>query len=819
MVEMRLKSRTEKRRLIILILVGLTAILFTSAVAYGVEYQNIYTDYQKFYSHFSPAGKHTDTESYKYNPSLTLEQNLDRRHANCNDCHDPHSATRSSSPLGSYFGAGTQANVSGVKVTVWDSNLTVDSDSPTNGNPADDNKFAFVSSVVKEYELCFKCHTRYSFDFQLYKNTYGRDLQFNWTKRRYYLPGDPGTDIIVPESDLTVEFNPNNPSFHPVVAHGQTAGTQNLPWADNRVFNETFMPGLSADSRIKCTDCHGSDTTNVRGPHGSTNKYILKKRAPTEEPTVSRTGYDLGSIIVNPSSQPYNMTWYVRTEDLICYNCHDMRYFGPGRGHPSRAKHWQNCQWHRPIALDQVGCASCKVTPIHGSATNRYMMLLKPKRGEPNNLSWCYNCHDYVPGQVGGYEGGHPSCPRFYSEADDGSEVEETRVHFQSARRSEESEYFVPLPTPDMPTLKGLGTEAAYRHETREDDYILFKEGKPKDENGFYKIRFDQPSLGDRPDGVPVGEEGYEDSISLWTIDHKKGTQPYLTNDGGIVNVASSDIKKPIKAEDSYGNNIMDKITSKSQSESDRDGWFSGTIGYGNTIDEIYKKGNHFILDFGDVRSANKLYLLFKVNELKGGKLPILVQTKDDKGKWVTRGSARHAEDRYGALDLTKNIDRESKHFQVKVIPTLNFIDWMGIATETQPCKVTKLELSKAEYTEAVSPDSSSVIPREARNPEDVTAILKSRDGSYQKFDYQDTAYLYFKIPAKDKDSKRDFVFAPVGYFETGGTPPEGAFIRPITAEKAQDFAQVSPAGGYANHYNITPIDIDEWNERYATKP
>lgn len=816
-MEMRLRSRTEKRRLVILILLGLTAILFTSAVAYGVEYQNIYTDYQKFYSHFAPPGKHTDTESYKYNPSLTLEQNLDRRHANCNDCHDPHSATRSSSPLGSYFGAGTQANVSGVKVTVWDSNVTVDSDSPTNGNPADDNKYAFVSSVVKEYELCFKCHTRYAFDFQLYKNTYGRDLQFNWTKRRYYLPGDPASDIIIPESDLTVEFNPNNQSFHPVVAHGKTSGTLQLPWADNRLFNETFMPGLSADSRIKCTDCHGSDSTTVRGPHGSTNKYILKRRAPTEEPKITRTGYGIGSRNYGTYRQPtysYNMTWYVRTEDLICYNCHDIRYFGPGRGHPSRGKHWYNCEWHRPIALDQVGCASCKVTPIHGSATNKYMMLLKPRRDNPNDLSWCYNCHDLPPGQPSSYIGGsYVSCPRFYSESEDGQEVEETRVHFQSARRLDETEYFMPLPTPDMPNLKGLGTEASYRYETREDDYIFFKQGKPKEENGMYKIRFDQPSIGDRPDGVPVGEVGYEDSISLWTIDHKKDTQPYLAKDGAVVNVNSKDIKMPIKAEDSYGNNIMDVITSKSESESDRQGWFSGTIGYGNTIEEIYSKGNYFILDFGDLRSADRLFILFKVNELKGGKLPVLVQTKDKTGKWITRGSARHAEDRYGALNLTKYIDRTSKHFQIKVIPTLNFVDWMGIATTTEPYKLTRIELNRAEYT------PYSVIPSEARNPEDATSVLKSRDGNYQKFDFGDRAYLYFDVPKKDKNMKRDYVFAPIGYFVTGGSPNPSAVIDPITAEKAQDFAVVSPAGGYANRYNITPIDIDEWNERYATKP
>ncbi|MFA5867271.1 MAG: hypothetical protein WC891_04840, partial [Actinomycetota bacterium] len=431
----------KRKRLYDIVTAGAAAIvfaLFLSTGASGVEYQNIYTDYQKQFSHFAPAGKHSDTESYMYDPTLggtvqeQLQKNLERRHANCNDCHDPHSATRSTSPLGSYFGAGTQANVSGVKVTVWDPNLAVDADG--NGVLNDDNKFAFVSSVVKEYELCFKCHTRYAFNFALYKQTYGYDVAYNWTQNRYYLAGDPATDIVVPETDLATEFNPINQSYHPVLAKGQTPGTFDLKWAEDPLvpgshvdFNQTFTPGVNADSRIKCTDCHASDSTTVKGPHGSAYKYILRKRAPTEEPIITRTGYALGSIIYSGGAggepgytkRTYNMTWYVRTEDLLCYICHDLKYYGPGRGHPSRGKHWTNCQWHRPIALDEVGCASCKVTPVHGAPNNKYLMRLLPRGDNPADLNWCYNCHNFMPGQAGSYIGGYPSCPRFYSTDED----------------------------------------------------------------------------------------------------------------------------------------------------------------------------------------------------------------------------------------------------------------------------------------------------------------------------------------------------------------------------------------------------------------
>lgn len=772
----------------------------------GVQYENIYTDYQKMYSHFAPEGKHSDTESYKYDTTLSFQQNLDKRHANCNDCHDPHSATRASSPLGSYFGAGTQANVSGVKPQYWNSSggIVVAAGAAP--------KYSFISSVVKEYELCFKCHSSYAFDFAGYKVAYGRDMSFNWTRRRYWQPGDSAADIIVPETDIAMEFNPNNASFHPVVAHGKTAGNLVLKWAENRTFNETFTTGLSADSRIKCTDCHASDSTNVKGPHGSVNKYILRKRAPTEEPTITRNGYNVGAIRFGTNrKQPYNMTWYVRSNDLLCYICHDLKYYGPGKGHPSRGKHASNCTWHRPIALDEVGCASCKVTPIHGSATNRYMMITKSAGNNVNDKNWCYNCHNLMPGQPSSpslYEG-YPSCPRFYSVEDDGTVVEETRTHFQASRLKTPGEYDVPLPTPDFPTLKGIGNIAAWRYYDREDDYTLFKKGTPPIDTltNTYRITYDQPSSGDRPDGEPVGEVGYEDAVSLWTIDHDTDSEIYVDVDGNVIAVNDAMKVAPKKATDNLGNDITDVVARRTASMDDRGGWFTGAVGYGNTIDEIYAAGNSFVLDFGDLSKKKTIKLLWGVDEVKGAKLPVLVQTKDEQGNWVTRGSARHSEDRYGYLDLTGLFVKGTKNYQVKVIPTLNFIDYMAVACDTAPVRVTKLDLKQAIYTKYRGETS------------DMTDVMRAKDGVYATFDYGDSSTLVFDIPQKNNSLvKRDFLFAPTGYYETGGEIHPLAALDPMTADKAQAFGRLTPAGGYANHYNVELIDPGEWNERWQDR-
>lgn len=751
---------------LVTLLLSLTLFLLLAGSAFAqITYENIYADYSKFYSHFSPKGKHTDTENYKAMP-------IADRHAACADCHDPHSATRSPSPLGSYFGAGTQANVSGVRPFY--------TGVPAGGTP----KFVFLSSVVKEYELCFKCHSSYSWGAQ-------SPPKFNWTKGRYWQTGDPTSDIVVQETDTAKEFNPNNASYLPVIAKGKTPGTKVLSWAGNKTFNETFVPGLSADSYIKCSDCHGSDSTTVKGPHGSSHKYILKRKSPQDESTTTVTTSLGRPYPAYTAKDSYTMTWNVRTDDNVCYECHRVEDYGYDKGHPTR-RHANSCGPHNPIDLSRVGCATCKVMPIHGSATNAYMM----------KDNWCNVCHVGLGG-YGRPEYSYPSCPRFYSYDERGDEKEEVRVHFQSARMKPDPGYALPLPTPDMPNLKGLGTEPSYRYYNREDDYILFKEGKPKEENGFYKVKFDQPSIGERPDGEPIGEVGYEDQISLWTVDHEVGTQAYLSVDGDVCVV--KDTIKPKKATDNQGNDIMPAISERTASEDEKDGWFTGQIGYGNSIDEIYAKGNSFILEFGDLSEARVIRLLWRVGELKGGKLPVLIQTQDAKGKWVTRGSARHAEDRYGAIDLTGAFPRGTKSYKVKVIPTLNFVDWMAVSVKDQSFKLNKLNLSRADYTKYLGA------------PADATPLLRERDGNYLSFDYGDQVFLYFAVPGKDKRlTKRSFVFAPVGYYETGGPPSEYWSVEPMTAEKAQDFARVSPAGGFANHYNIELIDLDEWNERHG---
>ena len=88
----------------------------------------------------------------------------------------------------------------------------------------------------REFEICFKCHS-------------------SWTKQ----PAG--------QADLALLTNPNNASFHPIQARGR----------DAHIDAASFVAGVGADATITCGDCHGSDDPSVRGPHGSSNRWLLAR--------------------------------------------------------------------------------------------------------------------------------------------------------------------------------------------------------------------------------------------------------------------------------------------------------------------------------------------------------------------------------------------------------------------------------------------------------------------------------------------------------------------------------------------------------------
>lgn len=163
-------------------------------------------------------------------PSAFAASPVDRRHAECVDCHDPHVSAPDR--------GGPPAAPSLSRVNLGTSRVLVQ-----NGAPGIAPAYTFaagsdtLTAPLAEYQLCFKCHS-------------------SWTTQP------------TGQTDLALALNPANPSYHPVEAAGR----------DVTIAPAAFALGWSAASLTRCGDCHGSDYSGApRGPHGSSYRHILRR--------------------------------------------------------------------------------------------------------------------------------------------------------------------------------------------------------------------------------------------------------------------------------------------------------------------------------------------------------------------------------------------------------------------------------------------------------------------------------------------------------------------------------------------------------------
>lgn len=215
------------------------------------------------------------------------------RHAECSDCHNAHAAAGDALPPVPPAASNRNARVSRVRVA----------NGAAGTIPLYDFRFANDTSVpVLEYEICFKCHS-------------------SWTQQ------PPG------EQDLARLLNTSNPSFHPVEGPGKNPGI--APGA--------FAGGKNAASTIHCSECHGSDDAELKGPHGSQFPNILKRAYEARSDFRVTTPDELcflchsfetyanpaGALPAqqasrfNPPAAPNGHAFHVGQRNVPCYACHD----------------------------------------------------------------------------------------------------------------------------------------------------------------------------------------------------------------------------------------------------------------------------------------------------------------------------------------------------------------------------------------------------------------------------------------------------------------------------------------------------------------
>jgi predicted CXXCH cytochrome family protein len=231
------------------------------------------------------------------------------RHVECEDCHEPHEATRGPAPAPMvqremHFRSGVD---------------------PAWVGPGSPTSFLWLPQAQREYQVCFKCHSSFTAlpDY----------LPDGWDGTGYVADGLPkltssDPEQIVDSRDLAGEFNPYHASFHPVVTLGRN---QSIPAS-------SFVNGWSQSSMTYCSDCHtnANAATEGSGPHGSPRLHLLDgganystvynsgSRVDSQEICFKCHDYDVYVTGLDPATNfPEHERHLNNNRGTTCYTCHD----------------------------------------------------------------------------------------------------------------------------------------------------------------------------------------------------------------------------------------------------------------------------------------------------------------------------------------------------------------------------------------------------------------------------------------------------------------------------------------------------------------
>ncbi len=208
------------------------------------------------------------------------------RHVECVDCHNPHASDDSTGRAPSVNGA--LKGVSGITFS---------------GSATNEARY--------EYEVCFKCHAD------------NPDRVTSEITRQ------------ITQTNTRLEFDPANPSYHPVIAAGVNREAPSL------------LPEFTTASIIYCTDCHSSDSSSgAKGPHGSIYPPLLAYRYETIDGT-------------QESPATYE----------LCYRCHSRNSILNNESFAGHARHLNQ----------QIPCSACHdphgISSSQGSAQNHSHLI------------------------------------------------------------------------------------------------------------------------------------------------------------------------------------------------------------------------------------------------------------------------------------------------------------------------------------------------------------------------------------------------------------------------------------------------------------
>lgn len=358
--------------------------------------KNVITKATATYGH-DPAdttGRHSDTET-------ASELGGANRHAECEDCHNPHSATKvggtaTQDTFDTSVAGGAVYGVSGARPTYTASTWGAVTSYSAIGLAGDTGDF--------EAYLCFKCHS---------SNT-AQPASVTRNSRTYA------------PTDVAREYNPSNLSYHNVL--GQSTGMRqdfsvvpvggsltSVSWQLPTV--GVFTGGYGANTMLTCTSCHTNDAssaTQAKGPHGSSAEWSLDPAYGTDWKTAGLRAAGNGMGIGNTEATT-----------IICAKCHDLYAEATGTWSNTAHATSQHFVTHTRPKL----CVDCHVRIPHGWSRPRLlgstadplpyrsgrliaMSVTSHTRSAGGTTVWaCTDCKATAGGQHTKLESGQPQWP------------------------------------------------------------------------------------------------------------------------------------------------------------------------------------------------------------------------------------------------------------------------------------------------------------------------------------------------------------------------------------------------------------------------
>ncbi|MGE5490151.1 MAG: hypothetical protein ACM31P_02580 [Actinomycetota bacterium] len=346
---------------------------------------------------------------------------LNNRHAECTDCHNPHRVIRSANGLpgaltasntstdtrATHNHAATHSNaISGALRGTWGveptytgtdffsmpSSYTVKRGDPGAGSVTSNGCTAqgcdtTPGYVTREYQICLKCHSDYGYTDN---NAFDADRpRMDSSTALTGINPDGGTNFTR-YTNQAREFQPNESvnstgagasyqtnnkrSWHPVMA---ATGRQLNSGTSSRGISGT-SPWLApwkndvGSQTMYCTDCHGNKVTANQsvvpdsgkpwGPHGSSNRFILKGDWGASKGATGQTSGE--------------------TANFLCFKCHDSAVYTTNSNSGQRTGFYDgkngkgNLHNYHVDRIKYLYCTWCHVAVPHGWKNKMFLVNL-----------------------------------------------------------------------------------------------------------------------------------------------------------------------------------------------------------------------------------------------------------------------------------------------------------------------------------------------------------------------------------------------------------------------------------------------------------